>query len=156
MKKGTRLMCLLVSVAVLVMLGIVSVFAAPVQIQVSLRIEGVHANVYNKTVTLTADDLPITVQDLLIYVDATEANVTITGADTGYVTAVNGEAAGQTEVGWDGWMFRLNGVAPDTGISATSLADGDAVVLYYSDEFVTGMQFPEMDISRSPLISSCA
>ena len=148
MKKGTRLLCLFISVAILAVLGIVSAAAAPVQIKVNLRIEGVHENLYYKNVTLTVGDTPCTVQDLLTYVDETEAEVTITGASTGYVTAVNGEAAGQTETGWDGWMFRLNGVAPNTGISDTTLADGDQVVLYYSDEFVTGMQFPEMDVSH--------
>lgn len=148
MKKGTRLLCLFISVAILAVLGAVSAFAEPDQIEVSLRIEGVHANLYYKAVTLTVEGDPLTVQDLLTYVDETEAEVTITGASTGYVTAVNGEASAQTQTGWDGWMFRLNGVAPATGIDSTLIADGDEVVLYYSDEFVTGMQYPEMDVSH--------
>ena len=33
------------------------------------------------------------------------------------------------------------------GISDYVLAEGDQVVLYYSDEYITGMQFPVMDAS---------
>lgn len=50
-------------------------------------------------------------------------NATQTGADTGYITEVNGLAAGDAG-GWDGWMTTLNDWFADNGLSYYTVEDG--------------------------------
>ncbi len=95
-------------------------------------------------VPVTGDAL--TVKDAVAYVDENDANMTVTGLATGYITAVNNETAG-TYGGWDGWTYSVNGVDPSVGIADYTLNDGDSVVLYYGDPWGVGMQKPVLDMS---------
>lgn len=111
-----------------------------------VRIEGVSANLYNGMFTVNTEAEKVTAKDLFVAMDSQVEELTFTGLNDGYISSVNGETAGtQTDKGWDGWMFRVNGEAPDVGIADFALEDYDEVVLYYSDEFNTGMQFPQID-----------
>lgn len=59
----------------------------------SLRIEGITANVFYKTVTVPSDGTP-TLQEALLEVEKAEEGLTFTGLDKAYITAINGEEAG--------------------------------------------------------------
>jgi hypothetical protein len=125
------------------------------EITVELRIEGQLKNLYHKTVFLpvkAGEDTTAaaTVIDLLKYIDGFEGapEITITQSAYGdYVSAVDGLSE-YANAETDGWMFTVNGVAPDVGMSAYPLLDGDVVVLYYSDAYGIGFQIPEPDISK--------
>ena len=121
----------------------------PQNIDVVVQIEGIHQNLYYGTVTVQSFSSPATVsvQEVLACVDEQAENVTITGLDTGYITAVNEDGSGLTADAWDGWLYRVNGVSAMVGINEYRVTDGDHIVLYYSDEYKTGMQFPTVDDS---------
>ncbi len=122
-------------------------FAADGTYDILLRVEGINETFYYNTVEITdADEL--TAQELLLYADAQEDSLTMTGVDTAYITDVNGDMAG-TFGGWDGWLYTVNGVAAATGIDGCVLQDGDSVVLYYGDPYGVGMQFPVVDATAS-------
>ena len=112
----------------------------------SLRIEGITANVFYKTVTVPSDGTP-TLQEALLEVEKAEEGLTFTGLDKAYITAINGEEAG-TYGGYDGWMYRVNNLEPSVGMDQYALKAEDSVVLYYGDPFGAGMQYPEADLSK--------
>lgn len=116
---------------------------------VSLRIEGAEKTLFHDTVTLSAAE-DVTVLDVIQAADSAseELEVTVTESEYGsYISAVNGEAEGQ--ILYDGWSYLKNGTAPEVGVSACSVANGDTVVLYYADPFgENGFQIPKMDDSR--------
>ena len=58
----------------------------------SLRIEGITANVFYKTVTVPSDGTP-TLQEALLEVEKAEEGLTFTGLDKAYITAIS--SAGQ-------------------------------------------------------------
>lgn len=99
----------------------------------SLRIEGITANVFYKTVTVPSDGTP-TLQEALLEVEKAEEGLTFTGLDKAYITAINGEEAG-TYGGYDGWMYRVNNLEPSVGMDQYALKAEDSVVLYYGDPF---------------------
>lgn len=116
---------------------------------VSLRIEGIEDNLYYADVTAEYEET-LTLLALIEGIeDETLPEVVVEGegADA-YIVSIGGEAAATFE-SMDGWMYLVNGAAPSVAIGACELADGDEVVLYYSDEFATGMQFPVMDLSTT-------
>jgi hypothetical protein len=110
---------------------------------VSLRIEGAEQNIFNGNVDIELTD-KTTVADVLTYFDANNDDVTITGADNGYVSAVNNEVAG-TFGGWDGWYYAVNGSIPDVGIGSYTVSEGDSIVLYYGDY---PCQYPRININQ--------
>jgi len=108
---------------------------------VSVRIEGASACLFDGSVSCAAGD---TVKTVLTNLDTTNDNIAISGMDGGYVSAVNGEAAGSFG-GWDGWGYLVNGEAPSVGIADCPVAAGDQIVLYYGD-YPT--QIPIVDSSK--------
>lgn len=113
---------------------------------ISIRIEGISANLYEDALSVPYSGT-LTVKQALEYLDANSAAISVTGLDISYVTVVNGEAAG-TFGGWDGWLYQVNGADPGVGIDACALHDGDSILLYYGDPFGAGMQYPDVDSSR--------
>ncbi len=103
----------------------------------------------------------LTAGQVFSYVDEQNDSLTIKGIDTDFITEVNGIAGGQTETGWDGWMFWTNkntgevyqwakgGSTPGVGINEYEMTEGETLILYYSDQFVSGYQFPEVTYSVS-------
>ncbi|MCL2488723.1 MAG: DUF4430 domain-containing protein, partial [Oscillospiraceae bacterium] len=96
--------------------------AAPVSASlppIFLRVEGITGNLCNKSGTWSNDT--DTAAKALAYFETLPGAPAFTGLADGYITAVNGEAAGAFG-GWDGWSFLVNGEMPMTGIADTSIA----------------------------------
>lgn len=145
MKRIRILVCLLCCmIAAGVFVAVTCTAGEQPEITVNVRIEGISQNLYYGDITVGVGS---TVQDAILALDKREADITINGADAGYITAVNSDGSGLTEQGWDGWLVRVNGQALASGIGSVSLENGDSIVLYYSDEYGTGMQYPDMDAS---------
>lgn len=98
-------------------------------ITVSLRIEGADSCILYSSYEIPEGS---TASDLIQYADSLSDDVTVTGAEDGYITDVNGESAGKFG-GWDGWNYSVNAVAPSVGVNDYTLENNDTVVLYYGD-----------------------
>lgn len=109
-------------------------------ITVSLRIEGADSCILYSSYEISAGS---TASDLIQYADSLSDDVTVTGAEDGYITDVNGESAGKFG-GWDGWNYSVNAVAPNVGVNDYTLENNDTVVLYYGDY---PCYIPEVDTS---------
>jgi hypothetical protein len=149
MKRFKRVLSVVLAVVMLCAIGVTA--SAEQIISVSLRIEGIDNNLYFDTVDLyLATGEKAVVIDLLKYIDgkAGAPDITITQGSYGdYVSSVDGLSE-YANAEMDGWMFMVNGVSPDVGMSAYELLDGDVVVLYYSDAYGIGFQTPEVDIAK--------
>ena len=142
-----KVLSILLTVMVLLSISGITVFAAPEStMSITLRIEGINANLFNKTVAVPYTD-SLALKAALQYIDAQEDSITIKGIDSGYISDINGETAGKFG-GWDGWLYRVNDTEPSAGIDSYMLKNGDNVVLYYGDPYGDGMQFPAADTSR--------
>lgn len=113
-----------------------------------VRIEGIDKMLYNSDVTVKVKEgEKATAKSVLMAADEQSDALTIVGADANYITEVNGVKAA-TYGGWDGWMYQVNGVAAPVGIDAYEIAAGDSIVLYYSDEYGIGMDYPVMNTEK--------
>ncbi len=111
---------------------------------VSLRIEGISQNFYYSDVEIKDAK---TVADIIISADENSDKITVIGAENSYITDINGESAGAFG-GWDGWSYMVNGQSPSVGIGEYNIKAGDIIVVFYSDSFGVGMQYPVMDASK--------
>lgn len=145
MKRITKklITCFLAVACLLAVLPLRAAYAAEGAMSVTLRIEGVEKNLYYETVEIPYTD-SLTLQDALSYIDSEEDSITITGIDSAYITDINGETAGSFG-GWDGWLYKVNGVEASVGIDGMLLSEGDDIVLYYGDPYGIGMQYPTAD-----------
>lgn len=119
--------------------------AEPSQATISLRIEGISRNLFYGELVVPYDG-ELRAVDVLLAADAQSEDLTITGADIGFISDINGDASA-TFGGWDGWLFKVNGEDPDVGILDYLVKDGDDLLLYYGDPYGAGMQFPEAVLS---------
>lgn len=148
MKLFKKTLCVLLAVLLLSCTAMIA-FAEDGGNVVSLRVEGITDCLFYGDVTVSDG---ATALDALKAADAVSDDLTLTVTESeygSYLAAINGLYAGsQTEKGWDGWMFRVNGVAPEVGINAFVVKGGDVLVVYYSDEYgETGMYYPVLDDS---------
>ncbi|MBQ8504153.1 MAG: DUF4430 domain-containing protein [Clostridia bacterium] len=124
-------------------------FAAEDDATVSLRIEGITECLYYGDVTVASGS---TALDVIKTADAADdtLNVTVIYSDWGdYITAINGITAGTyTTMMWDGWSYMVDGVAPNVGVSAYTVSDGEEIVMYYGDPWNTGMQYPIINTDK--------
>ncbi len=121
---------------------------ATTEITAHVRIEGIDKMLYNSDVTVkVAEGEKATAKSVLMAADEQSEELTIVGADANYITEVNGVKAA-TYGGWDGWMYQVNGTAAPVGIDAYEIAAGDSIVLYYSDEYGIGMDYPVMNTEK--------
>ena len=127
----------------------VTVPEKPKTMTVKLRIEGINENLFYDDVTVPYTSESLTVQDMIVYADEQNENLTVVGAAgaSPYITSINGDAAG-TFGGWDGWLYTINGEELPTDISGAYLYEGDEVLFYYGDPYGVGMQYPEVDLSE--------
>ncbi len=132
---------LLVFLQVILMLICKAIPASAEENSVTLRIEGITENLYYGEVAIDSDP---TVAEVVISADTASDDITVIGAENGFITDVNGDTAGKFG-GWDGWLFSVNGVSPTVGISDYVPNAGDVIVIYYSDAYGVGMQYPVMD-----------
>ncbi len=147
-KKAGKILCSLLAAAVAAGTLSVSAFAADAkEMRITLRIEGIKDNLYYNTAVVPYSAENLTVQDALMYFDGQSDDITITGVENSWITAVNDETQG-TFGGWDGWLYMVNGVSPNDTVSGYNLSDGDSIVLYYGDPYGAGMQYPAVDRSR--------
>lgn len=104
--------------------------SADAQLQVALRVEGVDGNIYYETINVSDSDGDITAADALVFADKQSDKLEIKGAETGYITEVNGETAGKFG-GYDGWYYSVNGEVPSVGVNDYKLSENDSLTLYY-------------------------
>lgn len=122
--------------------------AATTELTAHVRVEGIDKMLYNSDVTVKVKEgEKATAKSVLMAADEQSDELTIVGADANYITEVNGVKAA-TYGGWDGWMYQVNGVAAPVGIDAYEIAAGDSIVLYYSDEYGIGMDYPVMNTEK--------
>ncbi|MGN0467915.1 MAG: DUF4430 domain-containing protein [Acutalibacteraceae bacterium] len=124
-----------------------SVFAADSTITVKLRIEGINKCFYYNDVEVQSG---ATALDVIEKADSLDDTLTVTTVESqygSYISEINGEKE-KTFKGWDGWLFRVNDVEPEVGISAYTVADKDSIVVYYGDPYGVGMQYPVADTSK--------
>lgn len=143
-RRGAGLCALAATLIIMAMAFTVPSFAVPEPAPVTLRIEGINGNLYYGEIDISNLTDP-TAADVIAKADADSDDLTVTGLEAGYITSVNSDGSGLTQTGWDGWLFRLNMVSPTVGLDACTVSAGDHLVLYYSDEFVSGMQFPTVN-----------
>lgn len=115
------------------------------QLSVSLRIEGIESCIFNDTLSVSADGGKISLADFILLADEKNDSFIVSGIDSGYITAVNDDTE-KSFGGWDGWLYTVNGIEPTVGINDLMLADGDSVILFYSDKYGVGMQFPRFSL----------
>ncbi|MCR4963735.1 MAG: S-layer homology domain-containing protein [Firmicutes bacterium] len=91
-----------------------------------------------KTYTMHEGD---TVADLIILA-CNEAGISQSNAAKGYVATVTApkslggyELSEFTNGERSGWLYTINGDHPDRGVTERRLADGDAVILHYADDY---------------------
>ena len=126
--------------AVLIISAAAFVSCTPAGPTFSLRIEGNSENIFYGDVALEEG---MSLKDALVAFDEANDDITLTGAADDYITAVNGEIAGNFG-GWDGWCIMVNGEAPSSASSEITLFEGDEVVLYYGDPWGAGMAYPSV------------
>lgn len=111
---------------------------------VTVRFEGAQSNLFFGTLPLSGQ--VTSVYDVLKQADEASDTLAVKGLSAGYIYAVNGETAGRTARGWDGFGVRLNGTyLPFDRIRETTVKSGDEIVVYYADEFGEGLLLPILD-----------
>lgn len=105
-------------------------------VTVDFQVDGISEPIYTKqSVTLKNTEKPVTVLDLFkSALDQADPKIgyKITESSYGpYVSEINKQAAGSLG-GWDGWIYEVNGIAPEVGVGAYELKQKDVVRFYYS------------------------
>ena len=143
MKKISKI--LVTALALTLVLTAIPMFASADVLKVTLRVEGTEGNLFYGEITLDSAE-EVTAADIIDKAAEENESLTVEGASVGYITSVNGVAGGVFG-GWDGWLYRVNGLEPSVGVNEYAVSDGDSIVLYYGDPFGVGMQYPELDTS---------
>lgn len=129
MKKTAKIISASLATLLITSSAVTAFAAEEKDINVSLRIEGIDSCLLYNSYELSEGS---TASDLIQYADKLSDAITVTGAENGYITDVNGEAAGKFG-GWDGWQYTVNAVSPSVGVNDYTLNNNDTVVLYYGD-----------------------
>lgn len=118
-------------------------------ISANIRIEGPDKTIIDKTLELNNrivfdsngkafDTKKITAYAFLM--KALNGSAIKAYADYGYgapyVSAIN-DIKGGSFGGWDGWMFLVNGVAPEAGMTDVEIKAGDKILVFYGDFGIT-------------------
>lgn len=129
MKKTAKIISASLATLLITSSAVTAFAAEEKDINVSLRIEGIDSCLLYNSYELSEGS---TASDLIQYADKLSDAITVTGAENGYITDVNGESAGKFG-GWDGWQYTVNAVSPSVGVNDYTLKNNDTVVLYYGD-----------------------
>lgn len=129
MKKTAKIISASLATLLITSSAVTAFAAEEKDINVSLRIEGIDSCLLYNSYELSEGS---TASDLIQYADKLSDAITVTGAENGYITDVNGETAGKFG-GWDGWQYTVNAVSPSVGVNDYTLNNNDTVVLYYGD-----------------------
>lgn len=138
--KQTKKILILLSVLVLTFSLAVPVVGAEVAVTVTLRIEGAEKTLFYDTIEMPYQ-ADLTVWDVIAYADSKDNTLTVdapAGAYGIYINGINGETAGQVApLRYDGWSYQVNGEDGTVGVDACPVANGDSIVVYYSDAWGT-------------------
>ena len=126
MKKTAKIISASLATLLITSSAVTAFAAEEKDINVSLRIEGIDSCLLYNSYELSEGS---TASDLIQYADKLSDAITVTGAENGYITDVNGETAGKFG-GWDGWQYTVNAVSPSVGVNDYTLSNNDTVVLY--------------------------
>ena len=74
------------------------------------------------------------------FVEALKTGFTYEGASTGYVSSITNTTTGKTLAHFDkgpnsGWLYKVNSVLPDVGLTSYTIKDGDNILWYYTDDW---------------------
>ena len=74
------------------------------------------------------------------FVEALKTGFTYEGAATGYVSSITNTTTGKTLAHFDkgpnsGWLYKVNSVLPDVGLTSYTIKDGDNILWYYTDDW---------------------
>lgn len=139
MKKRVLFLCLASLLSLFLILP-----AAAAGRTVTVRIEGAEDTLYFEQITIPSVK-SVSVLEVLQTIDRADNGITLSGIDVGYISAVNGEVAGRTEQGWDGFGVRLDGKRLSYDRLASSFVTVNSeIVVYYADEFGAGLLVPMM------------
>lgn len=105
-------------------------------VSVNVKVDGISDQIYAKqAVSVSQINKPATALDALKnaldQADPAIAYNIVNSSFGAYVQGIAGQEAG-TLGGWDGWMYEVNGIAPEVGASAYLLKPNDEVRFYYS------------------------
>lgn len=143
MKMFKKSLSVILAVMMLISCTAVMSFAANGSVTVSLRIEGITECLYYDDVTVADGS---TALDVIKAADEKDDSLTVGIVDSkygDYIVSINNIIAGTyTTMKWDGWSYMVDGEAPDVGVSAYTVSDGETIVMYYGDPWNTGMQYP--------------
>lgn len=137
-----------VILALVMIFGCMSVvsFAADGKATVSLRIEGIKDCLYYGDVAISGST---TVLDVIKQADKDDDTLSVTIVPSIYGDYIKGindlEAGSYTALGWDGWSYKVNGIAPNYGVDEYTVSGGETIVMYYADPWNTGMQYPTIN-----------
>lgn len=130
-------------VAMMVTASMSIVASAEASYDITFRVEGPDSNICYETISVPCED-KLTAAEALMYFDEKSDKVKFTGADTGYISAVNDISAGKFG-GWDGWYYAVNNEPASVGITDFVLSDNDNLVIYYGGY---PCQIPVADTSK--------
>ncbi len=142
MKKIVRIALSALTVLLLI-ISLTSLAFAADGLTISLRVEGIDKCLYNDVYTYDTDGSSAKLADVLLALDAADDDITMVGVSDNFVSSINGLASPYYG-GWDGWMYRVNGVEAPVGVKDMDVKNGDSVVFYYADVFGVGFQVPEI------------
>ena len=79
--------------------------------------------------------------------------ITYVGAEKGYVSSItkSGKTLSEFDKGQNsGWMYKVNGILPEVGLTTYSIKDGDNIVWFYTNDWTTvpGVNMGEQNKSQ--------
>lgn len=77
-------------------------------------------------------------------------DMSATGAESGYVTSItkNGVTLSEFDKGENsGWLYQVNGVTPNVGLTSYTLSDGDDILWFYTSDWTDEPGFGDGDDS---------
>lgn len=113
------------------------------EIEIELYIQGLEGYIVETPLLTDARYLDLVVEDLAASLDS--LSVVFEDSSYGaYLKTVNDVTAGKFG-GYDGWLYRVNGVEPSVSMGDYEVQPKDVVEIYYGDPYgEAGFQFPEV------------
>jgi len=114
-------------------------------IYVDVRIEGVTEMIYlDRNVGLPEGSTALDLVRLLNDMDGVPEIKYTESAMGAYINSI-GDLKEMDYIGSSGWLYRVNGIDPGTGIDTFELAESDYVLFFFGDPYSVGYQFPEFN-----------
>ena len=120
------------------------------EITVRMTIKADSGYWFNGSVTIPGEGA--TVYHALIKALA-EAGMSQVGAESGYVRSISkdGKTLSEFDNGENsGWLYKVNGVLPDVGLTSYAIGDGDSIVWYYTNDWTLDPDAGSMADAKTP------